>query len=257
MRLLRLEAALAVPSRPYRRARAAHPDDLALVGVALILVEGALVTWLGQAAAAWSRAALTLAQLAGTPATLGEDHFLGVALAPLDFPMAAPTRGTHALWLAGALGGLLALSRLRRLALPLRLLAGYGLILVGAAALHLLSVGPLGYDAPAFSRLYLRTMVLVWLTAPVLTAAVAVALPLPPGIRVAAVVVPLLYDLVLSGVRYALFAWALALAGSVLMPGFYLALGPLLDAVVLVSILVLFLPGAAARLDRERHGWRW
>lgn len=257
MRLLRLEAGLVVPPRAYRRADLASADEVALVVVTLVLLEGTLLIGLPDLARAWGRLALELARLAGTAAVAGEDRFLGLPLTVLDFPSPALDDRALALWLVGASAALPVLARLRAVAMPLRLGAGYLLLLVGTTAGYLLHAGQLGYDAEAFSRLYVRTMVLVWAVAPVFTAALALALPLAPAARVACVVTPLAYDLVLSSVRYALFAWALGTAGEVLMPVCYLALGPLLDAVVLVAVSVLFLPGSARRLARRRQGWRW
>jgi hypothetical protein len=225
------------------------------VAVSVLLVaaiEAALVLTLGPLVQIFGDATLRVARAVGTAAWLGRDRFLGVDLFPLiigEIPPLAPEAAV--LWLAGSAVALGLVWLAKWIAPPIWYLLAFNLALLAASALYLAFAGRLGYDAAEFSRLYLRTVVLVWLITPLFTAALSLTLPFSALERAGLVVLTLAYGIVFSAVRYALFAWLLTRMGAVVMANCYLFLGPLLDFVTLVGIPALFLPRLGRRLGRD------
>jgi hypothetical protein len=65
------------------------------------------------------------------------------------------------------------------------------------------------------------------------------------------VTVSLVYDMVFSAVRYALFIWLLVRLGAVVMATLYLFLGPLLDVIYLVGIFAVFVLRLTRRIGER------
>lgn len=237
------------PHRAYRRLPVFRPVDVAVSLLLVGALEGALVLYLEPLVRVFGLVTFRLVRFAGTAASLGSDRFLGVELFPLVFGSIPPLDyQTLVLWFAGGATALVTVWRTTRIPGPLRLLLAYNLALLTASALYLLFAGHLGYDAEEFSRLYLRTIVVVWLVAPVFLAGLSLALPFSPAERVGLALLTLGYDILFCAVRYALFVWLLTGLGAVVMANLYLFLGPLLDVIYFVGIFAMFVLRLGRRL---------
>ena len=139
----------------------------------------------------------------------------------------------------------------RWLSMPVRYLVVYNLLIIAASASYLLFFGQPGYDARDFSQLYLRTVVTIWLVTPAFLGVMSMTLPFHPLEQVGLVTVSLVYDMVFSAVRYALFVWLLVRLGAVVMATLYLFLGPLLDVIYLVGIFAAFVLRLTRRIDER------
>ncbi len=241
------------PHRAYRRLPVLGPASVALSLFLVLALEVLLVRYLAPLVRVFGLATFELVHFVRTPASLGSDEFLGVPLFPVVFGTIPPLGyGTVLLWLAGSVAGIVLLGRLRRVVgAPLRYLVVYNLLLVAASACYLLFAGHLGYDAEEFSRLYLRTVVTIWLVTPAFMGLLSLTLPFSPLERVGLVTLTLVYDIIFSAVRYAVFVWLLQNLGAVVMANLYLFLGPLLDVIYFVGIFGLFVLSAARRIRRR------
>jgi hypothetical protein len=257
---LRVDApTLAVPPpRAYRRLRVVTPAGLAVSALVVIGLEAALFLSLEPLVRVFGAVTFRLVRLTGAGAWLGTDRFLGVELFPLVFGSIPPlSYQAVALWLAGSLAALALVWSAAWIVAPLRFLLAYNLALLSASALYLLFAGDLGYDAEAFSRLYLRTAVLIWLVTPVFMAALGLTLPFTALERGGLLVLTLAYDVGFSAVRYAVFVWLLTRCGAVVMASLYLFFGPLLDIIYFVGIFALLVRRLARRLARGETRFAW
>ena len=241
------------PHRAYRRLPVLRPAGVALSLFLVAGLEVLLVRYLAPVVRVFGLTTFALVRFVRTPAWLGRDQFLGVPLFPLVFgPIPPLSYGVVLLWLAGSLLAIVGLGRLRRVMVaPLRYLFVYNLLLLAASAYYLLFVGHLGYDAEEFSRLYLRTVVTIWLVTPVFMGLLSLTLPFSPLERVGLVALTVIYDMIFSAVRYAVFVWLLKNLGAVVMANLYLFLGPLLDVIYFVGIFGLFVLSVAHRMERH------
>ncbi len=160
-------------------------------------------------------------------------------------------------WVIGCGAGVAIICITRWMTAPLRVLLIYNLILLGTTAVYLLYTGHLGYDTEAFSRLYLRTVVIVWTMLPLFMGMLSVLLPFSPIEQAGFVACALIYNFVFSALRYAFFVWAISRFGIVVMPDLYLFFGPFMDFVYSVGIFTLFLGRLRRRLDRHGERWVW
>ncbi len=246
------------PHRAYRRLSVLTPTTVGLSVLLMVGLECGLLLFLPEVVRVFGFATFAMVRFVGTAAWLGNDEFLGVPLFPIVFGSIPPADYQSLLaWLGGSVAGILALRRAQRVVAPLRFLLVYNLLLMAASALYLLFAGHLGYDAEEFSRLYLRTVVIIWLVTPVFMAALSLTLPFSPLDRVGLIVLTLLYDVTFSAVRYALFVWLLTRLGAVVMANLYLFLGPLLDVVYFVGIFALFVLRLTRRLGRNPEFQAW
>src|SRR5215510_8925514 len=236
----------AAPHRAYRRISVFRPGSVALSLLLVLGVEAALIRYLAEVARLFGQATFELARFTRTPVWLSTDHFLGVPLFPLVFGTIPPLNyRVVLLWLAGSVAAMIVVASLRRMAAPLRYLIIYNLVLVAGSAFYLLFTGHIGYDAEEFSRLYLRTVVTIWLVTPLFMGLLSLTLPFSPLERVGLVGLTLVYDMIFSAVRYAVFVWLLKNLGTVVMANLYLFLGPLLDVIYFVGIFGVFVLSVA------------
>jgi hypothetical protein len=241
------------PHRAYRRLPVLRPASIALSLFLVAGLEALLVVYLAPVVRVFGLTTFELVRYVGTPAAMGRDEFLGVPLFPLVFGTIPPLGyGAVLLWLAGSLAAVVGLGRLRRVVVaPLRYLLVYNLLLLAASAFYLLFAGHLGYDAEEFSRLYLRSVVTIWLVTPVFMGLLSLTLPFSPLERVGLVGLTVVYDMIFSAVRYAVFVWLLRNLGAVVMANLYLFLGPLLDVIYFVGIFGVFVLSVAHRMERR------
>ena len=245
------------PHRAYRRLPFVKPWSLGLSLLLLLGLEAVLLIFLADIARLFSQVAFHLVPEMGATVRQGDDRFLGVPLSPLLFSVPPMTYQTVFLWVIGSLGSLLLLLKVPWIAPPFRILLIYNLFLIGATAVYLLFAGHLGYEAEDFSRLYLRTIVIVWLVLPVFMGGLSMTLPFSPLEQLGYVVCALLYNFLFSAVRYALFIWVIWKLGVVMMADLYLFFGPLMDFIYSVGIFTFFLMRLTRRLDRQVERWTW
>jgi hypothetical protein len=240
------------PHRAYRRLPRLATTSVIFSVVLVIAVEAALFWYLPQVVRVFVRTTVELTRFSRVSAGLGSDEFLGVQLFPLVFESIRPlSYQVILLWLGGSVGVIVLLTWRRWLLMPVRYLIVYNLLLIVASAYYLLFVGHSGYDADDFSRLYLRTVVTLWLVTPAFMGVMSLTLPFSPLEQFGLVTLSLFYDMLFSAVRYALFVWLLIRLGAVVMANLYLFLGPLLDVIYLVGIFAMFVLRLARRTNER------
>jgi hypothetical protein len=185
--------------------------------------------------------------------------FLAIQIRPLQIEVQPLDYRALLVWFLASIAAAGVLAGTKRIGAPARYMAIYNLAMVAFSAAYMLFAGELGYGAEAFSELYLRTAVVIWLVIPVFVGAVSLFLPFTMPERLLLVGASFAYNLVFSAVRYALFAWILSWSGAVTMASLYLFFGPLLDFVYMVGVFSMFLVPLSRRLDREgpQDAWTW
>jgi hypothetical protein len=240
------------PPRAYRRLPPLERLNVAFTVALVACLEIALFWYMPAVTRAFAQTAAWLVRFSRTGVELGADEFLGVRLFPLMFASIRPlSYQALLLWLGGCAVGIILLTQRRWLLMPIRYLVVYNLLLLAASAYYLLFFGEPGYDAGDFSRLYLRTVVTIWLVTPVFIGVLSLTLPFSPLEQAGLVVLSLAYDIVFSAVRYALFVWLLVHLGAVVMANLYLFLGPLLDVIYLVGIFAVFVTRLRRRASEQ------
>jgi hypothetical protein len=249
--MITADALALAPSRAYRRLPQLGWTNV-IFSVALVAgLEGVLLWYLPQVVRAFVQTTVALVRFSGTTVSLGTDELLGVPLSPLAFEGTRPLSYQALLiWLGACIVGIILLTWRRWLSMPVRYLIVYNLLLIAASAYYLLFFQP-GYDAGDFSRLYLRTVVTIWLVTPAFMGVMSMTLPFSPLEQLGLVTVSLVYDMVFSAVRYALFIWLLVRLGAVVMATLYLFLGPLLDVIYLVGIFAVFVLRLTRRIGER------
>jgi hypothetical protein len=235
------DALVLAPPRAYRRLPRLGRAHVVFSVALVVSLEAGLFWFLPEVVRAFALATAALVRFSRTAVDVGTDEFLGVPLFPLVFESIRPlSYQALLLWLGGCVAAIVLLTRRRWLLMPVRYLVVYNLLLLAASAYYLLFFGQPGYDAGDFSKLYLRTVVTIWLVTPAFMGVLSLTLPFSPLEQVGLVVLSLVYDIVFSAVRYALFVWLLVHLGAVVMANLYLFLGPLLDVIYLVGIFAAF-----------------
>lgn len=246
------------PHRSYRRLARFQRSGAFLTALVLLALEIALFWRMEELSRLLSGAAMWLTSSATSDLSLGTYTYLGVTIHPLRFSLEPMDYQAVWIWFALSLVACWALFDAERLNPPLRLIGSFLAGMLALSALYMLFFGHLGYEGEAFSVLYVRTNVIVWLLLPVVVGSLTLILPFNPIERVLFVLVCFVCLFTLSTVRYALFIWVLTKLGSVFMPSLYLFLGPVLDFVYLMSVFALFLPRLGRRLDESRKEvWSW
>jgi len=245
-----------LPHRAYRRPRALTAGSVA-TSVALIAAgEFLVVVFLGRLADHYTRASAFLLP-GGTRSS--PRPFLGIQLRPLQIQIQPLDYRALLVWFLASVAIAGVLTGTHRIGAPGRYMVIYNLAMIAVSAAYMLFAGELGYGAEAFSELYLRSAVVIWLVIPVFLGGVSLFLPFTMLERVLLVGASFAYNVVFSAVRYALFAWILSWSGAVTMASLYLFFGPLLDFVYMVGVFSMFLVPLSRRLDREgpQDAWTW
>jgi hypothetical protein len=204
------------------------------------------------------RLSLQLVPDLGGSLPVNHGSYLMGSISWLEFHLGPMTYQAAWLWFAVFLVAARVFFVTSKISPPLRLMCSFVGVTISLSALYMLFFGHLGFEGEAFSILYVRTSVIVWLLSPIMVGLLGLTMPFTSWERLALVSLCWTSIFVLSAVRYALFVWALTQFGSVLMPSLYLFLGPVLDFVYLMSIFSLFLVPLGRRLDRgERSSWAW
>jgi hypothetical protein len=247
------------PHRALRRPAHSGPSSLFASLLFLIVLETTLLLFLSDIARTFTSLALAFVPASSTGFGLVSDSYFNVALRPMSFTIPPTAYGGLLAWFLASVAGVIFLVKARWVWGPIRFIGGYNLVLIGVTAAYMLFTGRLGYEAVAFSRLYLRSVLMVWLALPILLGAVTLMLPFSTRQRVACVLVCLVFDFAFSAVRYSLFAWVLSEIGSVPMASMYLFFGPLLDFVYVVGGFAVFLVPLSRRLsgDGSQKAWSW
>ncbi len=194
---------------------------------------------------------------AHVPVTLGSERFLWLNLAPLQFTMPSHDYADLATYILVSAVAIAIVSIFRLFPAPLRFFVNFNFLIVASEASYLLLAGHLGYASNAFSTLMLETMTAIWLVLPLFVGTVTILFPFTLLRTVAIIVVSVVFEIVLSALRYAAFVVILSHSGPILMADLYLSFGPLLDVIPLTGIFAIFLGALASRLRRDPEAWAW
>lgn len=141
---------------------------------------------------------------------------------------------------------------------PLRYFVVFNAILVGCEATYLLFAGHLGYSSEQFSILMTRTMVATWILMPLFVGTIALLFPFRPWTSVGLVAGCAVFEVLLSGARYAAFVSLLSHTGPIMMADLYLVFGPLLDVLPIIGIYSIVLARLSSRIGDSTTGrWVW
>ena len=244
--------------RSYRRLQRVDLKSLWVTLALIAAMEGVLVTNLGHLSDFFVLLSLQLVPDLGGSLPVNQGSYLMGSISWLEFHLEPMTYQAAWLWFAVSLVAARVFFATSKITPPLRLMCSFVGATISLSALYMLFFGHLGFEGDAFSNLYVRTSVIVWLLSPIMVGLLGLTMPFTSWERLALVSLCWTSIFVLSAVRYALFVWALTQFGSVLMPSLYLFLGPVLDFVYLMSIFSLFLVPLGRRLDRGgRSSWAW
>jgi hypothetical protein len=245
--------------RSYRRLPQITGRMLILTLVELVALELLLFHVADWLASLVAHAALALVPSLHPAVTLVNSPFLGVRLKVLSFILPSSSYVAQLLWLLGSAVVLAVAAFARRAPMPLRVVAGFAAVLVGASAYYVTVVGQPGFDGFQISTLYIRTAMLVWLLLPILLTAASLALPFTPFERIALPVVCIAVDVAFAIVRYAFFIWFIGSVGPIPLPMLYLLFGPALDFMSVVAVASIALVRLSHRLDRTDtpEPWSW
>jgi hypothetical protein len=252
-------APAAVPHRSYRRL-AEFDRRGAAATVSFLVALGALAySQLGRLASGMSEAALWLSEGATSGLRLVDQTYLGTEIKTVAFSLEPMDYRAVWAWLAAGLVAVYVFMAVKEKSPAVFLSLSFVLFVIVLSALYLLFFGHLGYEGEAFSLLYVRTSLIVWLLLPLVVGGLSLTLPLTQTERVGYIFVCFASLVIVSTLRYALFILVLTRFGSLLMPSLFLFLGPLLDFVYLMSIFSLLSSVLARRLEGEAWPgvWSW
>jgi len=224
--------------------------------IVLLVIEIGVVIFAAPVANGVARFVAAALNTSGVASAPQGDRYLIFSIAPVAAPMASNGYETLAVWLACGVVGIIVLALLRP-ALPLRYFLISNLTLLVASAAYLIIVGHPGYDQWQFSRLYLTTMLTVWLVVPVVVGLVCSLFPFTTVETAVMILIALAYDVLLGAARYATFLWVLAKTGPLLMSNLYLFFGPLLDFALIVGLFAAALVRLSKKLDKHSEDWVW
>jgi hypothetical protein len=246
------------PHRAYRRVKSIDRRSLLATAGLVATVEIAILSQLSWLERFFSEVALHLTPSVDGGIALAEGVYLGARVSWIEFSLPPMDYMTVWVWFVASLVVARALFVMRRISPPLRLLGSFIASMVSASALYMLFFGHLGYESEAFSILYMRTSVIVWLLIPLAVGALSMTVPFSSLERLGLTVLCSCAVFILSAIRYSMFIWVLKSFGSLFMPTLYLVLGPVLDFVYLMSMFSLFLTPLGRRLDSGRsEAWAW
>ncbi len=206
---------------------------------------------------AMTRYAAWLLSGGGVLHTTGAFRFLFVTMTPLSFDMRDLSATATLIEIVVCALLIVVVSLLRVLAAPLRFFIITNLWILGGAAVFLYLRGHVGYPATEFSLLILETALVMWLVAPVFMGIVSLLFPLRFIDRVFLIVVPVIFDMILSIVRYGAFVMIAAYAGPTTMTPLYLLYGPLVDSVALIAFFSYAMVRLARQIDLREGVWGW
>ena len=126
-----------------------------------------------------------------------------------------------------------------------------------AAAFFILWPDMFPYGVKAFSELYIKAQVVIWLFVPMLMGAALSSLPSNVFSKIGIAFSALLYSLVFGIVRYVVFLYALAKFSFVFMPIMFFIFGPLMDFVYMVTIYSLHVSCFANKIGKDLRIWKW
>jgi hypothetical protein len=245
-----------LPHRSYRTLT--RPRGAAAVAVVCGLGGAALMWWFaGSIANAITPLLARALGALGVGVTMQSDSFLRYDLRALHFAM--PSHSWHDLlwWIVGCIVVCVAAWLLRPLYPPLRYFLILNAVIVGGEATYLYFTGHLGYDSDDFSALLLHTAIVTWIVVPPFVCTFAGLFPFEPLEIVAVTLCAVVYEIVLSMVRYGAFVDLLSHSGPIMMADLYLQFGPLFDVIPLIGLLTLFLVPLAKRKRADAEGWVW
>jgi hypothetical protein len=197
----------------------------------------------------------------GIESTVAYEAFLPrviESLPVLDLPARHPSAPFSWANLGVALGVLALVPLLGVLPRPLVVyLCFVSLLNAVSAGFFLLFPAHFPYDMVAFSALYLKLALGLWLLLPIVLALVLNPLPGGTPSKLLVVVSTLVYSILFATVRYAFFLYVLHEFSMLYMAAMFFALGPFVDFVYVVAIYSLYVNSVALRLKKEPANWLW
>lgn len=108
-----------------------------------------------------------------------------------------------------------------------------------------------------FSLLYTKTQILVWLALPLVAWLAAASTMMPRWCWIFLPLLWLLVDFTFSIVRFLSWSVLLKYLGATISPLLYFFTGPILDALMLVSIFSIMLYFTSRHLNKKEKKWSW
>lgn len=113
------------------------------------------------------------------------------------------------------------------------------------------------YGVKAFSELYIKAQVVIWLFVPMLMGAALSSLPSNVFSKIGVSALTLIYSVIFGIVRYVVFLYVLAKFSFVFMPVMFFIFGPLMDFVYMVTIYSLHVSSFANKIGKDLRIWKW
>jgi len=113
------------------------------------------------------------------------------------------------------------------------------------------------YTVEMYSRLYIKTMLVIWVLIPTVLSISLAAVPSSFFAKLGLIGGTFLYSFLLGAVRYAFFLAVLRKGTLLFMPLLVFALGPMVDFVYVVSFYSMYISRVSLSLRSKGGIWRW
>ncbi len=113
------------------------------------------------------------------------------------------------------------------------------------------------YTVEMYSRLYVKTMLVIWVLIPTVLSISLAAVPSSFLAKLGLIGGTFLYSFLLGAVRYAFFMAVLRKGTLLFMPLLVFALGPMVDFVYVVSFYSMYISRVSLSLRSKGGIWRW
>lgn len=184
--------------------------------------------------------------------------FLIKSVPVLDTPAVFPSSQFAMVNLIVALLIVLFLPLVRFIPRPLTVYVVFvSLLNVCSAVFFLLVPERFPYDIFAFSSLYMKLALGLWLLLPILLAVVLNPLPGRTIGKFTVTSLTLVYSILFATVRYAVFVYLMTRFSVLYMAAMFFTLGPFADFVYVVSIYSIYLNLLALKLKKQPEAWQW
>ncbi|MCE5194227.1 MAG: hypothetical protein LLF28_02045 [Nitrospiraceae bacterium] len=113
------------------------------------------------------------------------------------------------------------------------------------------------YNIEAFTELYIKTEVNIWIFIPIIMGMALSSLPSRIFSKVGLVVLTIIYSMILGLIRYVAFIYVLADFSLIFMPLLFFAFGPFMDFVYIVGMYSLYISNYAKKIGKDLRIWKW
>jgi hypothetical protein len=113
------------------------------------------------------------------------------------------------------------------------------------------------YSMRIFLDLYVKTVVSIWLTIPIIMTLAFAPFPLNFFTKLFSILFVLLWSMIFGILRYVVFIFVLRKLSYIFMADLYFVFGPFLDFIYIVGIFAFIISKLADKLHGDEEKWLW